>query len=124
VLPVGPVADEQLDQVQASGDTELYNALVTVCEFILDNPAMAQRDSAAITTDGGDPPALRRAWSRSVQGVLGLGGAKDRGGLPLPHLSVRTREAYRSATKCRPWAGDGLRLNQKLTQTPSAGPKR
>ena len=47
------VADEQLDQVQASGNTELYNALVTVCEFILDNPAPAQRTSAAITTDVG-----------------------------------------------------------------------
>jgi hypothetical protein len=47
------IANEQLDQVLVTGDTGLYNALVTVCEFILDNPATAQRDSAAITTNVG-----------------------------------------------------------------------
>ncbi len=39
--------------MQASGDTELNDAFVTVCEFILDNPAPAQRTSAAINTDVG-----------------------------------------------------------------------
>ena len=47
------IANQQLDQVIDSGDIDHYNALVTVCEFILDNPANAQRDSSAITTSVG-----------------------------------------------------------------------
>ena len=47
------IANQQLDQVMDSGDIDLYNGLVTVCEFILDNPATAQRGSSAITTNVG-----------------------------------------------------------------------
>jgi hypothetical protein len=47
------VANQQLDQILESGDTDLYNDLVTVCEFILDHPEVAQRDSAALTTSQG-----------------------------------------------------------------------
>ena len=47
------VADEQLDGILAAGDTALYNDLVTVCEFILDHPGAAQRDSSAISTAEG-----------------------------------------------------------------------
>ena len=47
------VAKDQLDELLASGDVDLYNDLVTVCEFILDHPASARRDSAALTTAEG-----------------------------------------------------------------------
>ena len=46
------VANEQLDQIEAS-DASLYNDIVTICEFILDNPAEAQSRSSALTTDEG-----------------------------------------------------------------------
>ena len=47
------VADEQLDDIEQSGNSQLYNDLVTVCEFILDNPESAQSRSSAITTQQG-----------------------------------------------------------------------
>jgi hypothetical protein len=47
------VANEQLDEIVASGNIDLYNALVTVCEWILDSPGLAQEQSSAITTGSG-----------------------------------------------------------------------
>jgi hypothetical protein len=47
------VAGEQLDAILAEGHVELYNSLVVVCEFILDHPHLAQRDSSAIVTEVG-----------------------------------------------------------------------
>lgn len=47
------VADEQLDELESSGDPDLYNDLVKVCETILDNPGWARERSAAITTRNG-----------------------------------------------------------------------
>jgi hypothetical protein len=47
------VADEQLDEIEMSGDHELYNDLVNACEDILDNPGRARERSAAITTTEG-----------------------------------------------------------------------
>jgi len=46
------VANEQLDEIEAS-DSELYDDLVTICEFILDQPARAQSLSSALTTKEG-----------------------------------------------------------------------
>ena len=43
------VAIEQLNQIEAS-NAGLYNDVVTICEFILDNPAGAQSRSSALTT--------------------------------------------------------------------------
>ena len=47
------VANEQLDSLFTTGVIDLYNALVTVCEFILDHPERPQRSSAAMTTNVG-----------------------------------------------------------------------
>jgi hypothetical protein len=47
------VVDEQLDEIEQSGNLQLYNDIVTVCEFILDNPRSAQSRSSAITTKQG-----------------------------------------------------------------------
>ena len=47
------VADEHLDEIERSGNIQLYNDIVTVCEFILDNPDSAQSRSSAITTEQG-----------------------------------------------------------------------
>lgn len=47
------VADQQLDDLLASGRVDLYDDLVAVCEFILDHPTKAQRWSSAITTHHG-----------------------------------------------------------------------
>lgn len=46
------IADKQLDEIEAS-DASLYNDVVTICEFILDNPARAQSLSSALTTKEG-----------------------------------------------------------------------
>lgn len=47
------VADEQLDEIERSGDLDLYNDLVNACEDILDDPGRAREQSAAITTKEG-----------------------------------------------------------------------
>ncbi len=47
------VANQQLDEIAASGNVDLYNGLITVCEWILDNPGLAQEQSSAITTGSG-----------------------------------------------------------------------
>jgi hypothetical protein len=55
--PAGPgysaIADQQLDELQVSGDSGLYAAVVETCELILDHPGVARRRSAAIRTPYG-----------------------------------------------------------------------
>lgn len=46
------VADEQLDEIEAS-EPALYNDILTVCELIFTNPARAQAMSTAIQTGQG-----------------------------------------------------------------------
>jgi hypothetical protein len=46
------IANEQLDEIEAS-DANLYSDVVTICEFILDNPGQAQSLSSALTTKEG-----------------------------------------------------------------------
>ena len=46
------VADEQLDAIEAS-HPELYNDLLTVCEFVFAEPGRAQSMSAAVRTEHG-----------------------------------------------------------------------
>ena len=46
------VADAQLEEM-AAADADLYNDVLTICEFILDNPARAQSMSSAVTTPDG-----------------------------------------------------------------------
>ena len=47
------VADQQLDEILDSGQTDLYNDLVTVCEAILNDRSTARTQSSTITTDEG-----------------------------------------------------------------------
>jgi hypothetical protein len=47
------IADAQLDKIEASGDIELYNAILEVCHDIFDDPSLARHMSTAITTDVG-----------------------------------------------------------------------
>lgn len=47
------VADAQLDELEAGGDVELYNDILTVCQFIFDHPGQAQSMSSAVTTTEG-----------------------------------------------------------------------
>ena len=47
------IADTQLDQIEASGDPKLYNAILGVCDLVFSDPAMARRLSTAITTSVG-----------------------------------------------------------------------
>ena len=47
------IADNQLGQIEASGDAKLYNAILDVCEIIFSGPDEARRLSTAITTDVG-----------------------------------------------------------------------
>jgi hypothetical protein len=44
------IADQQLDVLRASGDPDLYAAVVETCELTLDQPGVARRRSAAIRT--------------------------------------------------------------------------
>ena len=46
------IANDQLDEIETT-DPELYNDIVTVCEFVLDHPAQAQSQSSALTTNEG-----------------------------------------------------------------------
>jgi hypothetical protein len=47
------VADQQLNELERSGKIQLYQDVVTVGAFILDNPESAQSRSSAITTEQG-----------------------------------------------------------------------
>lgn len=47
------IANDQLDEIEASGDPELYDAILVICEFVLDRPAEAQSRSSALTTREG-----------------------------------------------------------------------
>ena len=44
-----PVANEQLDQLERA-DLKLYDEVVDVCEFVLDQPSRARACSLAMTT--------------------------------------------------------------------------
>ena len=46
------IADRQLDDLQAS-DADLYNDILTVCEFVFDQPGRAQAMSTAVQTRDG-----------------------------------------------------------------------
>jgi hypothetical protein len=46
------IADQQLNELE-DRDPELYDAVLTVCEGIFDNPEQAQSVSRAITTNQG-----------------------------------------------------------------------
>ena len=47
------IANDQLDEIEASGDAELYDDILVLCEFILGHPADAQSRSSALTTKDG-----------------------------------------------------------------------
>jgi histidinol dehydrogenase len=47
------VADAQLDELEAGGDPDLYNAVLDACELIFRWPAQAQARSTAVTTAEG-----------------------------------------------------------------------
>jgi hypothetical protein len=47
------IADQQLDELQASGDPDLYAAVVETCELILEQPGLGRRRSAALRTPHG-----------------------------------------------------------------------
>lgn len=47
------VADEQLDEIERGGSRSLFDAVVGVCEWILDEPSAARSRSAAISTIDG-----------------------------------------------------------------------
>jgi hypothetical protein len=47
------IADEQLDEMEAGGDADLYNDILTLCHFIFSSPEQAQSMSTAITTKDG-----------------------------------------------------------------------
>lgn len=46
------IANEQLDEIESS-NSNLYNDILTICEFILESPARAQSLSSALTTKEG-----------------------------------------------------------------------
>lgn len=47
------IANDQLDEIDTSGNSDLYDALLIICEYILDHPAEAQSRSSALTTKEG-----------------------------------------------------------------------
>jgi hypothetical protein len=47
------IADEQLDELEAGGDADLYNDVLTLCHLIFSSPERAQSMSTAITTNDG-----------------------------------------------------------------------
>ena len=51
-LEYSEVADEQLNDLEAT-NAALYNAVLTACELIGQNPSLAQSMSAAVRTDSG-----------------------------------------------------------------------
>jgi hypothetical protein len=46
------VADQQLDELQAV-DPDLYDAVLTVCEFVVSQPSRARSMSSAVPTEDG-----------------------------------------------------------------------
>jgi hypothetical protein len=46
------VADRQLDELQAA-DPDLYDAVLTVCEFVFSQPSRARSMSSAVQTETG-----------------------------------------------------------------------
>lgn len=70
------VADQQLDELEAGPDKDLYNAVLDACELVFANAGAAQARSSAITTlEGvrfrlpvvGHPP-YKVFWSRNDDG--------------------------------------------------------
>ena len=47
------IADQQLDDLEAGPDVDLYTAVLDACELIFRLPAQAQARSTAITTPDG-----------------------------------------------------------------------
>ena len=47
------IADEQLDELEAGDDVDLYNAVLDACELIFRLPETAQARSTAVTTAEG-----------------------------------------------------------------------
>jgi hypothetical protein len=47
------IADQQLNDLEAGPDMDLYNAVLDACELIFRLPAQAQARSTAITTPDG-----------------------------------------------------------------------
>lgn len=47
------IANAQLDEIENRDDSDLYDALLDVCEFVLANPGQAQSRSSALTTSEG-----------------------------------------------------------------------
>ena len=47
------IAKGRLDEIDSSGNSDLYDALLIICEYILDHPAGAQSRSRALTTNEG-----------------------------------------------------------------------
>lgn len=47
------IADEQLDELEAGSDVDLYNAVLDACDLIFRLPEMAQARSTAVTTAEG-----------------------------------------------------------------------
>ena len=69
------IADEQLDELEAEGDADLYNDILTLCHFIFSSPEQSQSMSTAITTKDGirfrlAVPDTRRTKSSGPQMVL------------------------------------------------------
>jgi hypothetical protein len=52
------VAYSQLDEIENGDDSDLYDALLDVCEFVLANPGRAQSRSSALRTAEGIPLRL------------------------------------------------------------------
>jgi hypothetical protein len=46
-------ADEQLDELEAGDDPELYNAALDACDLVFRSPGLAQSLSTAVQTEEG-----------------------------------------------------------------------
>ena len=70
------VADEQLDNLEAGPDVDLYNAALDACKLIFRLPGHARYMSTAITTDEGvrfrlpvpGHPPYKVFWSQHDEG--------------------------------------------------------
>jgi hypothetical protein len=51
--PYSEVTDLQFDELEAGDNVDLYNSVLTICEFILNSPEQAQAMSTAIRTNEG-----------------------------------------------------------------------
>ena len=47
------VADEQLDELEAGSDVEMYNAILINCDLIFREPGQAQANSTSLITNQG-----------------------------------------------------------------------